>query len=98
MTLSKILREKLLIQNSHSNGHLTSFDVAGFNEGNMTPLSPSLGLNLNSGVCASSKRSTCTYMYHGLLLMNFIFKLFHFGDIFVMIFKHFLKQFALMVF
>ena len=26
-TLSKILREKLLIQNSHSNGHLTSFDV-----------------------------------------------------------------------
>ena len=27
MTLSKILREKLLIQNSHSNGHLTSFDA-----------------------------------------------------------------------
>ena len=26
-TLSKILREELLIQNSHSNGHLTSFDV-----------------------------------------------------------------------
>ena len=26
-TLSKILREKLLIQNPHSNGHLTSFDV-----------------------------------------------------------------------
>ena len=26
-TLSKILREKLLIQNSHSNGHLTLFDV-----------------------------------------------------------------------
>ena len=26
-TLSKILREKLLIQNSHSNGHLTSFNV-----------------------------------------------------------------------
>ena len=26
-TLFKILREKLLIQNSHSNGHLTSFDV-----------------------------------------------------------------------
>ena len=26
-TLSKILRESLLIQNSHSNGHLTSFDV-----------------------------------------------------------------------
>ena len=26
-TLSKILREKLRIQNSHSNGHITSFDV-----------------------------------------------------------------------
>ena len=26
-TLSKILREKLFIQNSHSNGHFTSFDV-----------------------------------------------------------------------
>ena len=26
-TLSKILREKLKIQNFHSNGHLTSFDV-----------------------------------------------------------------------
>ena len=26
-TFSKILREKLSIQNPHSNGHLTSFDV-----------------------------------------------------------------------